>query len=207
MDHWDDCGTTPGEALAHEIREMQIIGVTSGKLLLTVAGFFLLPNGNISDSSFRRTLTKPQTCGVTATMRTWTTSSDNARLLRVSRVSFWTYWYLSTCILYLSGCAFFPEKMAEEATQNSCRISTPEWKLTFAEINDVTVCQGSGKDAAYCLLAIGLVIPAGSFVVSGSIVVVGNTLHWLEYQGRCKDSFLRQQLALFKKTFDHNNAD
>jgi hypothetical protein len=132
-----------------------------------------------------------------------TMSSDDECRLRASIVDVLTYFYLPTCILYLSACAFFPEKIADSPTQNTCQISTPEWKLTFAEIIDVTVCQGSGKDAAYCLLAVGLVIPAGSFVVSGSIVIVGNTLHWLEYQGRCEDSFLQQQLALFKRTFQH----
>ena len=66
----------------------------------------------------------------------------------------------------------------------------PEWKLTLAEINDVNICQSSAKDAAYCILAIGVVIPAGTFVVSGSIVIVGNTLHWLEYQGMNFFNFL-----------------
>jgi len=105
------------------------------------------------------------------------------------------------CIAHLSGCAFLPEQIAEDTGQGSCRISAPEWKLTFVEINNITACQGSGKDAAFCLLTVGLVVPAGSFVVSGSIVIVGNTMHWLEYQGKCEDSFLRQQLVLFKSAF------
>ena len=48
MNHWDDCGTSPGEAPAHEIRETQISGAAFRKFLLTVAGFFLLANGNIA---------------------------------------------------------------------------------------------------------------------------------------------------------------
>jgi hypothetical protein len=117
------------------------------------------------------------------------------------------YVFVAACVLKLSACAFVPEKIADDADQNTCRISTPEWKLTFGEIHDVTVCQSSGKDAAYCLLTIGLVIPAGSLVVSGSIVIVGNTLHWLEYQGKCNDSFLNQQLAFFRKAHEHDKPD
>ena len=157
----------------------------------------------MSGRSFRHTVAKPQLRGLTGAMLTATASSDDAHLLRGPTVGLLAYIYFSICILHLSGCAFFPEQINEEATRDSCRISTPEWKLTVAEITELTVCQGSGKDAAYCLLTVGLVLPAGSFVVSGSIVVVGNTLHWLEYQGKCEDSFLQQRLALFKKAFEH----
>jgi hypothetical protein len=135
----------------------------------------------------------------------WTISSDDACRLRAAIVGVLICLFLFTCILCISACAFLPEEIADDPTQNSCQISSPEWKLTFAEINDVTVCQGNGKDAAVCLLTIGLVVPAGSFVVSGSIVMVGNTLHWLEYQGRCQDSFLQEQLVLFRKTILHSN--
>jgi len=127
--------------------------------------------------------------------------------LHVSTARLGAYFFVSAWVLTLSACAFVPEKIADDAAQDTCRISTPEWKLTFGEIRDVTVCQSSGRDAAYCLLTIGLVIPAGSLVVSGSIVIVGNTLHWLEYQGKCNNSFLNQQLALFKKIHEHDKPD
>ena len=45
-------------------------------------------------------------------------------------------------------------------------------------------CHNSKKNPA-CLLGIAVVVPAASLVVSGSVVLAGNTLHWLEYQGRC----------------------
>ena len=48
MDHRDDCGTSPGESLAHEIREAQITGAGFRKFSLTVAGFFLLTDGNVA---------------------------------------------------------------------------------------------------------------------------------------------------------------
>ena len=59
-------------------------------------------------------------------------------------------------------------------------------------------CQGGGNSAGACIILAG-VITGGSAIVSGSIVLVGNSLHWLEKQGKCEDSFLNT------KIFNHNN--
>jgi len=45
----------------------------------------------------------------------------------------------------------------------------------------------------------GIVIPAGSFVLSGGIILVGNTLHWLEYQGTCEDSALLKGIRTLQR--------
>ena len=47
-----------------------------------------------------------------------------------------------------------------------------------------------------CLLVMApiVAISVGSLVVSGSIVVTGNTIHWLEKQGRCQGSLTQQTL-------------
>ena len=42
-----------------------------------------------------------------------------------------------------------------------------------------------------CLL-VALGVASTSYIVSGSIVVVGNTVHWIEKQGRCEDRFMRE---------------
>lgn len=47
-------------------------------------------------------------------------------------------------------------------------------------------------------LALAVVYTATTGVVSGSIVLVGNAVHWLEKVGKCDDSFLNQQI------FNHN---
>ncbi|WP_283788151.1 hypothetical protein QNI23_002830 [Bermanella sp. WJH001] len=36
-----------------------------------------------------------------------------------------------------------------------------------------------------------------TIVVSGSVVIVGNTVHFLEKQGSCDDSFLNQQVLSY----------
>ena len=40
-------------------------------------------------------------------------------------------------------------------------------------------------------------ISAGSAIVSGSIVLTGNTIHWLEYQGTCSDGYLNKVKQAF----------
>lgn len=42
-----------------------------------------------------------------------------------------------------------------------------------------------------------IVVTGGSAVVSGSIVLVGNTAHWLEYQGTCSDGYLARARNAF----------
>ena len=56
----------------------------------------------------------------------------------------------------------------------------------------------NNDEAVACLLTMAIVIPVGSLLVSGSIVLVGNSLHWLEYQGRCDESFLKEQVSRLK---------
>lgn len=40
---------------------------------------------------------------------------------------------------------------------------------------------------ATCLLAGSIVLPAGSFIISGSMVLINNTLHWAESQIKCSN--------------------
>jgi hypothetical protein len=62
--------------------------------------------------------------------------------------------------------------------------------LDYAQMNVLDCGSSSKEGAAICLVAMGVIIPIGSFVASGSIVLVGNTLHWLEYHGACDEGLL-----------------
>jgi hypothetical protein len=53
-------------------------------------------------------------------------------------------------------------------------------------------------DLEACLLGMAIVVPAGSFLVSGSLVMIGNTMHWLEYQGTCDNGFILKSYEKFK---------
>ena len=88
------------------------------------------------------------------------------------------------------SCSFVPEITDEQKYASKCDMVTKNLTLSVRQI-DGNLCSSS-DDIEACLMVYGIVIPAGSFVISGGIILVGNTLHWLEYQGTCEDS------ALFK---------
>jgi hypothetical protein len=97
------------------------------------------------------------------------------------------------CVICLSSCIVLPK---ETTDGNSCILETKKRTLEFKQINGVFVggCSGDNCTAELIVLA---AVPIGSALVSGSIVVVGNTIHWMEYQGRCPESFLNKAKQAF----------
>ena len=89
---------------------------------------------------------------------------------------------ISTLVL-LASCVFVPETSKKQKYSDTCNMFTRQLTLSANEING-QLCT-SNDSAEACLMIYGVIIPIGSFVVSGSIVLIGNTLHWLEYQGSC----------------------
>jgi len=85
----------------------------------------------------------------------------------------------------LSSCVFVPKESEKQKYADNCNMFTRQLTLSAQDING-QVCN-SGSNAEACLMVYGVVLPIGSFVISGSIVLIGNTLHWLEYQGPCSD--------------------
>ena len=85
--------------------------------------------------------------------------------------------------LNLAACLFVPE--TKTIKNNDCQLVTKKWSLEFKKA-DI-----SGRVDGEILVAIGAVA-VGSLVVSGSVVVVGNTIHWLEQQGFCDDSITQK---------------
>ena len=83
--------------------------------------------------------------------------------------------------LLISGCFFYPTTV--QYYDSGCELHARRMELQSKVIE--AQCSGAGHDgAAACLLGY-LTITAGSAVVSGSIVVVGNTVYWFEKRGRC----------------------
>ena len=101
--------------------------------------------------------------------------------------------------LWLTGCTFLPE--SQPNPQQKCNLFFPELKLklnTQAYQPMTNPCVGEGDAVLVCLALMGVVIPAGSLVVSGSIVLSSNTLRWLEYQGHCDDGVIQKALQKIK---------
>ncbi|MCR8922288.1 hypothetical protein NO559_05860 [Dasania sp. GY-MA-18] len=79
-------------------------------------------------------------------------------------------------------------------------MQTRKLSLSSNSIKHSYSCHGhSGHDAKACLAALGIVVPAGSFIISGSIVAANNTLHWLEYHGSCDEGLLKEVARAFKR--------
>jgi hypothetical protein len=103
---------------------------------------------------------------------------------------------LFTLLAFLiSGC-FAPAIIADSS---SCQLVSKKLELVHFEEGSDALMQFASSDChnAECLLftLIGIpVIAATSFIVSSSIVVIGNTLHWIEKQGKCNDSSIQRRI-------------
>jgi hypothetical protein len=84
--------------------------------------------------------------------------------------------------LLASGCVFYPKTV--ESYDPVCEIRTRQMLLKSEVIID-GVCPSTQQQHAAGCLVVALGVTAGSAVVSGSIVVAGNTVYWLEKRGKC----------------------
>lgn len=105
-------------------------------------------------------------------------------------------------LFFVNACVYYP---TTDKRYHNCTIITK--KLTL-DHTDLHVTPHSCKDEE-CLgqLIIIAGVPATTFVVSGSIVVVGNVLHWMEKEGTCEDGFVRTSLTGFLEMLDNKPAD
>jgi len=90
----------------------------------------------------------------------------------------------------LIACAFVPKVEHKQKYANSCEMYTKELTLDAVSLGGLD-CGGNSS----CVVAASLV-PVTTFLVSGSIVLVGNTLHWLEYQGSCDDGLIQSSINI-----------
>lgn len=97
--------------------------------------------------------------------------------------------------LALSACVVVP--VEDEVAASSCDTHTKSMSL-----KTVTANHGNLNCHDEACLAVILAVSAGSFIVSGSIVLTNNTVHWLEYQGTCDDSFLNTTKQRFLDSLD-----
>lgn len=89
---------------------------------------------------------------------------------------------MSALSLLASGCVFYPKTV--EYYDPVCEIRARQMQLK-SEVIDGMCAASTHQEAAVGCLAVALGVTAGSAVVSGSIVVAGNTMYWLEKRGKC----------------------
>jgi hypothetical protein len=106
--------------------------------------------------------------------------------------------------IYITSCLFLPKTIPDEENQE-CLLVTKSMTIDYytspdmidEAVDEMANAIKSDCHEPECLLLFAplIAISVGSFIVSGSIVVVGNTIHWIEEQGRCDDSVTRQTLT------------
>jgi len=73
--------------------------------------------------------------------------------------------------------------------------TSPEAIESSIEEMSHVIQSGCNEPECLIILAPTVTLSVGSFIVSGSIVVVGNTIHWIEKQGACDDSVTQQAVS------------
>lgn len=86
----------------------------------------------------------------------------------------------------LCACIVVPKQVM--SYDGSCMVTTRKVELTLEQVERI---RHINCNSQYCDLSIAeelvssAVLLAGSAIISGSIALAGNTLHWLERQGNC----------------------
>jgi hypothetical protein len=88
---------------------------------------------------------------------------------------------------------FIPVASVEES---SCILQTRKLELKVENTNGSLgfICTG---EACMVVLTAASAVSISTFIVSGSIVLIGNTFHWLEKQGSCDDGFIKIKIDEF----------
>jgi hypothetical protein len=111
-------------------------------------------------------------------------------------------------IFLVQSCIVLPKTVPEE--DHDCLLVTKSMTIDFKTspemideaVDEMVQALASDCHEPECLLVLApiVAISVGSLVVSGSIVVTGNTIHWMEKQGRCDDSVTRRTLKGLKNS-------
>ena len=86
----------------------------------------------------------------------------------------------------LSACVFFPKTSPNQYDGGSCGTVTKKLRLEVKVKKKYSICSTRElkKSLGICLVLSGIAASATA-VVSGSVVLLGNTIHWVEHKARC----------------------
>lgn len=91
-------------------------------------------------------------------------------------------------MFFTTSCVFKPK----EVKNAECEMSFPKLELTWEKVDIYKKCEIGGAVPDVCFGLIGVAIPIGSAIYSGSVYLVGNTLSWFEYHGKCEKGILQK---------------
>ena len=110
----------------------------------------------------------------------------------------------------IGSCLVLPK--TENVSNEKCELVTKSWTLEVHELGKHSNCDANCGEfvrgivdcstSEDCIKMIA-VVSVGWTVVAASVVGVGNTVHWMEKQGRCEESTVRNSInLLYEKTVD-----
>jgi hypothetical protein len=103
-------------------------------------------------------------------------------------------------LLCLSGCAFYPKVADEQNTE--CHLVSKKLTVDVVVLQDISSADlgGASGEGLVVLLAGTAVVAVGSAIISGSITLVGNTIHWIEQEGTCDDGMIKTAIDNVSKS-------
>jgi hypothetical protein len=93
---------------------------------------------------------------------------------------------ISGLLILLAACVYVPEKSAHQVDAEQCEMISEKLTLQLKKYKLSVKCGISPADLMGCML-VGGIITSASAVVSGSLVLVGNTVHWAEHKMSCPE--------------------
>ena len=105
------------------------------------------------------------------------------RYLRVAK-----FFIVVFLTLLTTSCAFKPK----EIKNSECEMSFPKIELTWEKVEVYKKCEVGGAVPDVCFGLVGIAIPIGTAIYSGSAYLIGNTLSWFEYHGKCETGILQK---------------
>ena len=112
--------------------------------------------------------------------------------------------------LVIVSCLVLPK--TDNSSEKRCKLVTKSWTLEVNELGKQSSCDAKCGDfvkgvvecskSEDCIKMIA-VVSVGWTVVAASVVGVGKTVHWIEKQGRCEESTVRNSInRLYSTTVD-----
>ena len=104
----------------------------------------------------------------------------------------------------LTSCVAVTPIETSDVDDIRCQLSTKKRSLQSISYRTGVACHNSG-----CLTALGIsaLYTVSTAVISGSIVLIGNTVHWLEKQGKCDDGLLNLSVEKHNKPLLQQNGE
>lgn len=108
---------------------------------------------------------------------------------------------LASVLFLLTSCFVVH---TETHYDEDCDLHSKQYELVFNDDEPYWVFENLEHsmrcDDSECVVAhvaAAAALPVTSFIVSGSVVVVGNSINWLEKQGKCDDSVTQRAVDRF----------